>query len=336
LIWIEFELFFQEDVCMVMKRNLITGGLTLTLRNWPALVWTYVFNLGLAWMFSIPLHNQISAITAHSFASQRLTGGFDLGVMADVIRKLGAGPGSAASASVLSTPIYLLLYFLIVPGTLLCYQTDVPARLSTLIQTGLLYFWRFVRITLVSLVVFGVVLGILMAIQNRWAAHVDATSVGRSAWLSEMAGIVLIGLVAAFLRVYFDLVEVYTVQLSLEAPIGKASNLNRRIRRVFLPAWRAYRENFLRAYLSFLLLTLLGMSAVIITARIAMHSLAQPRTWPLLVLAQIGLFFMLLTRFWQRGAETVLAQDNALTLVVVAAVPVEPVRYEGPPVIVEG
>jgi hypothetical protein len=302
---------------MALKRNLLTEGFLITLRNWPALVWTYVFNLGLAVLFSLPLHSQLSAITAHSFASQRLSAGFDLGVMGDVIRKVSDGPGAAVSASYLSTWIYVLLYFLIVPGTLFCYQTSVPARLSTLLQTGLMYFWRFVRITLVSLVFFGVVLGVLLALQNRWAAHVDNTSVGRSAWLHEMAGIVIIGLVAAVLRVYFDLVEVYTVQMGLQAPaVGMKANMNRRIRRVLLPAWRTYRANFFRAYLSFVFLTLLGLSAVVVTARIAMHSLAQPKTWPLFVLAQIGLFLMLLTRFWQRGAETVLAQDNALAVPV--------------------
>jgi hypothetical protein len=254
--------------------------------------------------------------------------------MGDVIRKLHDGPGPAASASYLSTPIYLLLYFLIVPGTLFCYQTGVPARLSTLLQTGLMYFWRFVRITLVSFVVFGVVLGILIAIQSRWATHVDDTSVGRSAWLHEMAGVVVIGLVAGFLRVYFDLVEVYTVQLGMHAPVaGMKANFNRRIRRVLLPAWRTYRANFLRVYFSFVLLTLLGLSAVIITAHIAMHSLGQPRAWPLFVLAQIGLFLMLLTRFWQRGVETALAQDNAL--VVVAPTPVGPPPYESEAALVE-
>jgi hypothetical protein len=310
---------------MAMKPNLLIGGLSLTLRNWPALVWTYVFNVGLAVLFSRPLSNQISAITAHSLASQRLSAGFDLTVLADMITT--NKPGPAIQTSFLSTWIYVLICFVIVPGTLFCYQTGASARLSTLLQTGLMYFWRFVRVTLLSFVFFGVVLGILFAIQGRWAAHVDETSVGRGAGLHEMAGIVIIGLVAAFLRVYFDLVEVYTVQLGLQTPvIGMKANFNRRIRRVLLPAWRTYRRNFFRVYVSFVFLTLLGLSAVVVTARIAMHSLAQPRTWPLFVLAQIGLFVMLLTRFWQRGAETVLAQDNALAAVVFV-VP-EPVAAE--------
>jgi hypothetical protein len=41
-----------------------------------------------------------------------------------------------------------------------------------------------------------------------------------------------------------------------------------------------------------------------------MHMLAQPRVWPTFLLAQLGLFVMLFTRFWQRGAETSLALQN--------------------------
>jgi hypothetical protein len=38
--------------------------------------------------------------------------------------------------------------------------------------------------------------------------------------------------------------------------------------------------------------------------------LAQPRVWPTFLLAQLGLFLMLFTRFWQRGMETSLALQN--------------------------
>ena len=300
---------------MSQKRMLLTSGLSLTLRNWPAFVWTYVLNLGLALLFTLPLHQQIGAITAHSLAAQRLTGAFDLGTMVGVILKLSKGPGPASAGTFFSTPVYLLFYFLIVPGTLFCYQTGTPARLLTILQSGLVHFWRFVRITLISLVVSIPILAGLNALQNLWSSHVDETTVGRPAFLLGLAGLVLIGLVAAALRVYFDLVQVYTVQLGLmhlPAIAGKKGRPERQIRRAFKPAWRAFRRNFFRLYLSFVLITLLGLGAVALTAQAAMHSLAQPRVWPMFLLAQLGLFAMQLTRFWQRGAETVLAQDNPI------------------------
>jgi hypothetical protein len=302
---------------MPQKRMLLTTGLSLTLRNWPAFVWTYVFNLGLALLFALPLHQQIATITAHSLASQRLTGAFDLGTMVGVTMKLSQGPGPATLSSYFSTPFYLVLYFLIVPGTLFCYQTGTPAHLFTLLHSGFVYFWRFVRITLMSLIVSAPILAGLNALQKLWSAHVDLNTVGRRAFLLDLAGLVLIGLAAAIFRVYFDLVQIYTVHLGLiQFPVdpGNKGRSERQIRRTFKPAWHTFRRNFFRLYLTFVFLTLLGLAAVVVTARTAMHSLAQPRVWPTFLLAQLGLFLMLLTRFWQRGAETVLALDNPIPL----------------------
>ncbi|HZL25406.1 MAG TPA: hypothetical protein VFC39_02625 [Acidobacteriaceae bacterium] len=311
---------------MSQQRNVLTGGLSLTLRAWPALLWTYVFNVGLAVLFSWPLHRQLSAITAHSFAAQRLASGFDLGTLAGVVSKAGEGPGAATMGSFFSIFLYLVFYFLVVPGTLFCYQTGAPARLSTLLQTGILYFWRFVRVTLISLAGFVIVLGPLLALRKVWDAHVDEHIVGRSAMWHELVALILIGLVAAALRVYFDLVEVYTVQLGQllrPAVSNQAARPDRRVRRALKPAWRTFRRNFFRIYCTFIFLALGGLSAVFVTARMAMHSLAQPRVWPMFLLAQVGLFLMLLTRFWQRGAETALALDSPILAELPVVVVVE-------------
>jgi len=308
---------------MPQRRILLTNGLSLTLRHWPAFVWTYVFNLALALFFALPLHQQINAITAHSLASERLTGAFDLGTMGGLIMKLSKGPGPATLSSYFSIPFYLALYFLIVPGTLVSYQTGSSARLFALLQSGFVHFWRFVRITLISLVVSVPILAGLKALDNLWSDHVDRNIVGRPAFLLSLAGLVVIGLVAALVRVYFDLVQVYTVQLGqlyFPAELGLKGRPERQIRRAFKPAWRAFRHNFFRVYGTFVFLTLVGLFAVGITARAAVHSLAQPQAWPIFLLAQRGLFLMLLTRFWQRGAETVLALDNP----IVVPVPVIP------------
>jgi hypothetical protein len=163
----------------------------------------------------------------------------------------------------------------------------------------------------------------LNALQRLWSNHVDETVVGRPGFLLDLAGLVLIGLVAAALRAYFDLVQVYTIQLGLlQFPIdaGKKRRPERQIRRTFKPAWRTLRRNFFRLYATFLFLALLGLAAVVLSARVAMHSLAQPRVWPMFLVAQLGLFAMLLTRFWQRGAETVLVLENPI-LVPVPVVP---------------
>jgi hypothetical protein len=297
---------------MSERRNIFLHGLSLTLRRLPALLWTYVFNLALAFLFSISLNLQLSRLLNHSLAAQRLSSGFDLGPSSETYLHLHQGPmGDAGAASGhASIPLFFIVYFLLVPGTLFCYQTDTPARLGTLLQQGLLYFWRFVRITIVTLLVSGLILGPLFFLQGKWADHVDDRIVGRSAFFLILAGNIVLFLVASILRLYFDLVEVYTVQLGQHlrpALFGQQVKPDRRVRRALAPAWRTLRSHFSEAWPIFLFLTLLGFAAVILTARISMHMLAQPRVWPMFLLAQLGLFLMLFTRFWQRGVETSLS-----------------------------
>jgi hypothetical protein len=319
---------------MPERRNIFLHGLSLTVRRFPALLWTYVFNLTLAFLFSISLNLQLSKLLNHSLAAQRLSSGFDLGPIAETFLHLHQGPmGDAGAVSGhASIPLFLIVYFLLVPGTLFCYQTSSPAHLGTLLKQGLLYFWRFVRITLLNLLVSGLILGPLFVLQGKWADNVDDHIVGRSAFLLILAGHIVLFLVASILRLYFDLVEVYTVQLGLHlrhAVFGKEAKPDRRVRRALAPAWRTLRSRFSEVWPIFLFLTLLGFAAIILTARISMHMLAQPRVWPMFLLAQLGLFLMLLTRFWQRGAETSLALQNpipspSLPPILPVAGPVDP------------
>jgi hypothetical protein len=302
---------------MPERRNIFLHGLSLTLSRFPALLWAYVFNLSLALLFSIPLKLQLSTLLDHSLAAQRLSTGFDIGSLGETYLRFHENPitGAAASFGHTSIPLYLLLYFLLVPGTLFVYQTNTPARLGTLLQQGLAHLWRFVRITLLTLLVSALVLGPLFFFESKWADHVDERTVGRSAFLQILAGNIIIFLVASILRLYFDLVEVYTVQLGLHlrpAAVGKQARPDRRVHRALLPAGRTLIANFSHAWPIFLFLTILGASAVVLTARTSMHMLAQPRVWPTFLLAQLGLFLMLLTRFWQRGVETSLALQNPI------------------------
>ena len=290
------------------RRDIFLHGLFFALRRFPAVLWAYIFNLGLALIFSIRIHSQFSAIMDHSLAAQRLIGGFDLGTAGESLIRLQDGPSGGSAGAYASVPLYLILYFLLIPGTLFCYQTKSPARLSTLFHQGLLHFWRFFRITLLTILISALILGPLAFLQGRWAAHVDRHAVERHAFFATLIGYVIIFLVASILRLYFDLVEVYTVQLGLH--LRRNGKPDRRVRRALAPAWRTLRAHFAQAWPIFLFLTILGAAAVILTARTSMHMLAQPRVWPTFLLAQLGLFLHLFTRFWQRGAETSLALQN--------------------------
>jgi hypothetical protein len=293
-----------------VRRSLLVHGLHITLSRPRAILWTYFFNLAIALLFSWRLKDQLDSILTHSLASQRLTFAFDLGVAANALQRLQQNAPDTGRSGLLGPAVYLLIYFFLVPGTLFTYQTAAPARLAILLSIGFQRFWRFVRIALLTLIVSAIILGPLFALQSAWADHVEKTLTGRRALVETLAGYLVLLVVASILRLYFDLVEVYTIHLGEQ--IRPDGHPDRRVRRVLLPALRTLRANFPRALATFLSLLAVGIAVFLLTARLALHTLAQPHVWSLFLLAQAGLLALLFTRFWQRGAETVLACDNPL------------------------
>jgi hypothetical protein len=292
---------------MASKRSILLHGLWLTIGRPGAFIWAYIFNLALALLFAMRLGNQFGEVLTHSLAAAPLSHGFDVATAVAAFIRIGDGVPSGGSANALGVGIGLAIYFLLMPGALVVYQIEAPAKLSTMLLQGLLYFWRSVRIWLLMAFVSAIVLAPFLIAYNLWSKHVDENIVGWSATWRLVPFWIVIALVAALLRLYFDLVGVYTAQLGLLLrPNGKP---DRRVRRTLLPALRVLLGHFARIYSTFLLLALLGILAVSLTGYGAVLALAQPRVWPIFLLIQAGLFLNLFMRFWQRGAETVLSLD---------------------------
>jgi hypothetical protein len=321
----------NERLRMARTRNIFFHGLGITLRRLPAFLWTYVFNLALALAFSFPLYHQLSKLLDHSMASQRLSSGFDLSVIMSAAQRIHGDriADSGAMASHGSVLVYLLVYFLLIPGTIFCYLTKTRSSLGNLLRQGLKHFWRFVRITVLFLLSGLIVLGPLSMLQRRWSDLVDDHFVGRPALLLTLAGILIVLLAASLLRLYFDLVEVYTVQLGTHKRFSGRSD--RRVRKTLVPAFRLLRKHLFRAWLVFLLLAILGGVVAFLTTRMAMHMLAQSHVWPMFLVAQFGLFVMLFMRFWQRGVETSLVLQNPISPEPETPVALEPYGYNPPP-----
>jgi hypothetical protein len=243
-----------------MPRSPLLHGFGLTVRRPRPLIWAYVFNAAIAWLASFAIRTQYGLVMDGSLAAQRMIGGFDLGVLVDAGRRVAEGPRGSLYQSMLAIPVYLLVFFLLVPGTLWTYLADKPVSLGAMLRRGVHSFWSFVRITVLTVLVSGVVLGILFAINGRVDAAIDERMTGRGAFLLEMAGLGVILLVASLLRLYFDLVEVHTVALAeVLLPNGRP---DRRVRTVLRPAWRTLTARFGASYEMFVLLALLGAAAV--------------------------------------------------------------------------
>lgn len=284
------------------KQSILTAGFLLTLRHWRALVWAYVFQLVLAVIFSLQFHAQLADILNHSIASRSLIHGFDLGALAEILIHLHQNGGAAISFAGIF--LFVLMYLLLTAGTLFVFQTEEKAQLSTLLSNGLRYFWRFIRLLLIAIPVQAFVLGVLFHLRGAFMDHADRFVVGIPLFLHSILSLLVVGLVAVFLRVYFDLTEVYTIQLGIRG--------DRRIRRSLLPALRVYFASFSRIYFSFLGIQILGKFCLMFCFFLALQLLATPHIGPLFFFAQLGLFLLLAARFWQHGMETALALANPI------------------------
>ena len=292
------------------RRPILLPGLVLALSRPGAVLWTYAANLLIALLFALRLRFQLASLLDHSLAGQSLTAQFDLGTALTALERTTRDVPSSSISSYLGIPVYLAIYFLLVPGTLFIYRVPAPARLSILLSAGVRFFWRFIRISLLTLLISAATLIPCSAAASAWASFIDQRMVGAQALWLQALGWLAVLLVAALLRLYFDLVEVYTVQLDDHLlPPGFP---DRRVRRTLLPALRTLGSNLPRIYVTFLTILVLGLAAFVFFTRVAAHTLAKPTSLPVFFLAQTGIVLMLFTRFWQRAAETILATDNPL------------------------
>ena len=311
-------------------RALLLNGGVLLVRHLAAVLWAFCLSLVLTALLSLHQHHQFAAILDHSLAREPLTHGFDLGsAIAVLIHASGDLPVSSLFG-LGSVPAFALLYLLLIPGTLACYLTGAPVRLSTLLRDGLLYLWRFVLIAVLALIAFLLILGPLSLVNAGWTRLIDEHIVGRPAFLLELLSVFVLFLVATLIRLFFDLMEVYTVQLGLA--VGTSAQSYRGLRPAFLAAWRGLRLHLGRLWGSFLLLALLGAAGYTLLARTALHTLAQPRVWPLLLFSELAILLSMITRFWQRAIEVTFAHDHPVTLLTTVPSAVAPNIPPGDPV----
>jgi hypothetical protein len=279
--------------------NLLAQGFQLLLRNWPCVVWVYAVNLVFALLASVPFATGLGTYLDHSLAAQRIAGTIDIAYIAELalhVRDTGFGPMVMHTAGWVGLLQLLVLFFLFA-GSVFVFVAAEPPQLSVLLRGGVAYFWRFVRAALLAGGIAAIILCGLLAMRAGLLARADAVYVERRMFFySAISGAVVL-LVALLLRLWWDLVEVYIVRNAMDG--------ERRVRLALLPAFRLLSRYFFRIFGSFLLTGLAGVAALALCL-VLWKALPAHQVWMAALLAQIGLFLMLVSRFWQRGLEATL------------------------------
>jgi hypothetical protein len=291
--------------------NLFVQGFRLALRNWPFVVWAYAVNLGFGLLAGIPFATGLAPYLDHSLAAQRIAGTIDVTYLGELLMHLRETSFRliAIHTAVWLNLLQLLMLFVLFAGTTFVYVSAEPPRLSVLLRGGVAYFWRFVRAAILAGCVAAVILGILLLARVLLLDRASAVYVERKMFLcSAISGAVVL-LVALIARLWWDLVEVYIVRNAMDG--------ERRVRHALLPALRLLGKYFFRTVGSFFLSGMLGFGALALCLFLWKQFVPAHHVWLACLLAQLGLFLLLASRFWQRGIEATLVMSADPPIVAV-------------------
>jgi hypothetical protein len=262
-------------------------------------VWVYAVNLFFALLAAVPFATGLGPYLDHSLAAQKIAGTIDIASVAELalhIRDTSFFPMIMHTAGWVGLLHVLVLFFLFA-GSLFVFVAAEPPMFSVLLRGGVAYFWRFVRAALLAGGSAAVILSILFAIRAGLLARADAAYVGRRMFVFSSISLFVILLVAMFLRLWWDLVEVYIVRNAMDG--------ERRVHLALLPALRLLMRHFFRTFGSFLLVGIAGVTGLALCLTL-WKALPAHQVWMAALLTQVGLFLLLASRFWQRGIETAL------------------------------
>jgi hypothetical protein len=276
---------------MAESQSLLSRGLGMVGHNKRYIVWFYLLNLGLAYLGAAGFSNQAHDFLDHSLYAGRLVQGFDRSVLEEMLTQpdFGSVHGTVAP-SLHFALLFFVLTALFLPGVLQGYASTYRLPREDFFRTCGRNLWRFIRLMIVAGVVMGAVAGALFGLHG--VLERKAAESTNELLLPEvqLAGLVVIFLVMAALRIWFDLAQTDVV-LSDQTAVRKSIALGLR------HTWR----NLGRLLGSYLVTTI--VAALVLAAGIWVWVKFVPSNsvCGAIFISQLTLLLLLIPRFWQRG-----------------------------------
>lgn len=273
-----------------MAKGNVGKGWSLVWRHQKILWWLFGINfltaLAAAWL----PRGMFSQLLDHSMASDQLAHGFDVITYFDLLTKPEVQMAPLVQASLMMSVLFFLFMLFITGGILLAYRDDRKLPTGEFFEASGAYFWRMVRLVLMSIIPFAIVamwMAIFSGLSRTLSENAQNAKLG---FYVMVAADVVAVILVLIIRLWFDVAQVRAVA---QAEFGMFRNLMRSFTITFkaLPSlfWM-----YLRISLFGWVFLALGLYA---WARLSGNHLIR-----VFVLWEIVLFAQLLTRLWQRAA----------------------------------
>jgi hypothetical protein len=289
------------------NQGLLIGGLSRVARNRRYIVWFYVLNVALAWFGAGAVSNQAHEILDHSLHADGLLHGFSLGVFTEMLMRPEFGPTSASAGPARHFALlFLALSALFLPGVLQGYASTYRLPREDFFRACGRNMWRFIRLMILAGIVMGVVALVLFTLHGLLEKKAGESTNELLMPEVQFAGLLVIFLVMAALRIWFDLAQTDVV-LSDQRAVRKSIAL------AFRHTWRAL-GRLLGCYVVTTIVAALVLLAGIL---VWMKFVPSDSVRGAFFISQLTLLLLLIPRFWQRGVAVTYYLQNMVEPIAV-------------------
>jgi len=283
-----------EETMASTKEGLLAAGASLLWRRRGILWWVFAMNIALGAMGTLPAAMQLNKTLHHTLAGEQLFKGFDLGMFYELLRVPEVNLFRFKTSSYVFAVLFAVFMLFISGGILEVYRQD-RRRIDTgdFFAASGAFFWRFVRLLLFSVVPF-VFLGSLYQQIDKFSDYVgDKVVTDQISFVIWLAGMIIVVLLALFVRLWFDIAKVRAVVLNK--------------RRMWPNMWHACVITVRQ--LGTLLWMYLRISLVawttLLVAFLIWTKIPPTAIWATFVLLELVMLVQLGARLWQMASATV-------------------------------
>ena len=302
------------------QKGVVAAGFRLLWRRQGVLWWVFVVNLVCGGLGAVPAMVALSRALGHSLAGEKLTKGFDLGMLDELTRLPNVNLMRNTVPVYIMAFLFLLFMLFVSGGILETYREDRRLTAGEFFAASGAFFWRFVRLALLSIIPFVIVSMIYQGL-SKAADHIGDRAIADQVGIFlSLAAFVIFLLLALWIRLWFDIAQVRAIVMN-------ERGMWRNTWRSWRITWRSLRH----LYRIYICISLVAWVTLIIGAVIWAH--LPPTTTALtFLILELIVFAQLMTRLWQLSSAMTWYQRHPEPVPVVEVV--EVVAVETPETVI--
>ena len=273
-----------------MAKGSVSKGWSLVWRHQKILWWVFAINILTAYVSTLVPRMLLSGILDHSLESQKLANGFHFLVFAELLSKPELPMTALVRGSMLMAWVFFFFMLFITGGILVAYREDRRLSTGEFFESSGQYFWRMVRLVLMSLVPFGAVALIVFGVSGVGGTLNSESANAKLGIYVMLAGYAVCAVLVLIVRLWFDVAQVRAVAQNERA-------MFRNLMRSFTITFKALPKLFS----IYFRISLMGW-AVLALGMYGWTRLTGNHVFRVFILWEIVLLAQLFARLWQRAS----------------------------------